>query len=172
MIRGLPPGRQQKWPRACRLLRQAASRCSCVSITMPATDLAQPSRSAMKNWPTNWRFCCGSLGSRGTSRNSLGASPENKKIAASFRVSERHDRCPFISSESNLGERLVHLHNLNFIPQLGPAAEHIGILLGMAAGVLRLPVAQKDVVLIVVAVEQVAPVAFAGDNGHKRVEGL
>src|SRR5258708_29702590 len=42
-------------------------------------------------------------------------------------------------------ERLLDLHDGNFIPQPRPAAEQIGIFLGGAARIFGFPVAQQDV---------------------------
>lgn len=69
-------------------------------------------------------------------------------------------------------ERFVDLHDLDFISQLGPAAEHVGIFLRGAAGVRRLPVAQEDVVVIAVAVEKVAPIALSGDDCGEFLESF
>ena len=68
-------------------------------------------------------------------------------------------------------QRLVDFHDFYFVAEAGPAAEHVGIFLGGAAGFFGLPVAQKDVVLLAVAEEQVAAVSLGRDNGAEFTNG-
>ena len=76
----------------------------------------------------------------------------------------------FTSVSFDFAERLVDLYDLDFIAELSPAAKHVGVFLRAAAGFFGFPVAQEDVVVIAVAVEEVATVAFSGYDGGEFVE--
>ena len=54
--------------------------------------------------------------------------------------------------ERDFRQRFVDFHDIDFVAQAGPAAEHVGIFLGGAAGFFGVPVAQKNVVRFAVAV--------------------
>ena len=84
-----------------------------------------------------------------------------RTLATLFRWVHRHFR-----------ESFVDLDDLDLIAEFGPAAEHFGIFLGGAAGVLRFPVAQENVVCFAIAVEQVASVAFSRDDGSEFAKGV
>src|SRR6266700_1419866 len=53
-------------------------------------------------------------------------------------------------SRWDFGKRFIHLHDLDFVAQFGPAAKHLRIFLRGAAGVLGLPVAHENIVLLAV----------------------
>lgn len=67
----------------------------------------------------------------------------------------------------NRGERLVHLHNLDLVAQLRPAAKHVGIFQGGTAGIFGFPVTQENIMMLSVAVKQVASVASFGNYGRE-----
>src|SRR6185437_12746392 len=61
-------------------------------------------------------------------------------------------------------EGFVDLHDLDLVSEARPAAQHVGIFLGDTARSFRVPVAQKNKMMLPVAVEHVAAVSLRGDN--------
>src|SRR5215831_9581491 len=65
---------------------------------------------------------------------------------------------------------LIDFQDSDFIAEAGPAAEHVWIFLGSAAGVFRFPVAQEYVMMFAVAVEEITAVALGRDNLRELAE--
>src|ERR1700691_3871158 len=66
---------------------------------------------------------------------------------------------------------LIHLQDLNFISQAGPAAKQLGIFLRGSAGLLGVPITKQHVVRTAVVIKKIAAVSVLRDDGVQFANG-